>query len=83
MKRYRDCVVHFNNAEQVTSFMKSLKSKALSLNIETVENGSSVVGCDIDSLDFRIKSDKLPLSRVIILAYWILFTMNLEIQVFS
>lgn len=69
MKRYRDCVVHFNNAKQITSFMKSLKSKALSLNIEAVENGSSVVGRDIDSLDFRIKSDKLPLSRVFVLAY--------------
>lgn len=69
MKRYRDCVVHFNNAKEVTSFMKLLKMKALSMNVEVVENGISVVGSDIDSLDFRIKSDKLPLSRVIILAY--------------
>lgn len=69
MKRYRDCVVHFNNAMEVTSFMKSIKSKALSMNIETVENRSSVVGSDIDSLDFRIKSNKLPMSRVIILSY--------------
>lgn len=69
MKRYRDCIVHFNSAKEVSSFMKSLKSKALSMEIKTVENGTSLIGSNVDSLDLQVDFDKLPSSRVIIWAY--------------
>ena len=69
MKRYRDCIVALKNAKEVASFMKSIKSAALSMEFKIIEDSTSLIGSNVDNLDLQIKFDKLPMSRVIVCAF--------------